>query len=389
MPTVFISYCREDEATLKDFVSALEDKYGEKNIWYDQKIPNDSDWYQQITDWIGSCKCFLCILSPRFVNSQACNHEYAVATYLKKPTVHLLVNHFEDPFRFSQRQYINAVSLDTSQRIKVIFDEIDKIEKQLRRRRLRLIGCAIVAFAVIAGIIWMGSRYSALNGERLSLIDTLTLARLPGVNDNYDKIYDSYILCSQGYYEDARQKVQRVLNQDPGNALALLARASCSLTEANDISRSPSLNPDATWEDASKKYQTALIDYEAILSMPNPTDEYAHLTAYYGRAEINNLYFRRESDNSYARKALADYLIIIRIYPDPDPDIDTSVREFVARSYYRIGEFYEEMRSKEDVCLMYSSAYEITDSSELKKHIENKLANYPDCSIATEPISEG
>ena len=82
MPTIFLSYARQDKEPVKALghhLRALAD-----NVWLDEEISGGQIWWDQILAQIRSCDVFAYAMSPAALKSVACRRESEYAVALRK-----------------------------------------------------------------------------------------------------------------------------------------------------------------------------------------------------------------------------------------------------------------------------------------------------------------
>lgn len=89
MSYVFISYCRENQDTVKALAQDIGG-LGHK-VWLDQELAGGHAWWDQILAVIRQCDVFLFALAPKSLDSAACKREYKYASALGKPALPVLV----------------------------------------------------------------------------------------------------------------------------------------------------------------------------------------------------------------------------------------------------------------------------------------------------------
>jgi hypothetical protein len=89
MSYVFISYCRENQDTVKVLAQDIGG-LGHK-VWLDQELAGGQAWWDQILAVIRECDVFLFALAPKSLDSAACKREYKYASALGKTVLPVLV----------------------------------------------------------------------------------------------------------------------------------------------------------------------------------------------------------------------------------------------------------------------------------------------------------
>ena len=90
MPKVFLSYSRESAAVATVLVKDCE-ALGHM-VWLDQDLTGGQKWWDQILASIRGCDVFVLLLTPRSLDSTACQREYRYAIELAKPILPVLVS---------------------------------------------------------------------------------------------------------------------------------------------------------------------------------------------------------------------------------------------------------------------------------------------------------
>lgn len=90
MPKVFVSYSREDEIFVRDFVQKL-DNVG-LNIWVDwRSIAPGYPWREAIFEGIGECEAVILCLSPHYTESEMCRMEAFLARTQEKLIIPIMI----------------------------------------------------------------------------------------------------------------------------------------------------------------------------------------------------------------------------------------------------------------------------------------------------------
>lgn len=82
MANIFISYNRQNEATIKSLVNAIE-ALGH-TVWFDKKIYGGQVWWSRILEEIRTCDVFIFVIDPQSLKSTACKREYSYAADIGK-----------------------------------------------------------------------------------------------------------------------------------------------------------------------------------------------------------------------------------------------------------------------------------------------------------------
>jgi len=93
-PDAFVSYARTDKAFVARLVEALEGRGKDVFIDHDD-IRKGEDWWKRILVGIGSSKCVVVVLSPRFAKSETCAKETARAVDQHKRLVPIVCRDVE------------------------------------------------------------------------------------------------------------------------------------------------------------------------------------------------------------------------------------------------------------------------------------------------------
>lgn len=114
MSVVFVSYDRQSRAlaeTLAEDIHVLG-----HTVWLDRELTGGQPWWERILESIRACDVFICILTPRSLDSTACQREYGYASALGKPVLPVLVAEGVStnllPPPLAELQYVDYRSLD-------------------------------------------------------------------------------------------------------------------------------------------------------------------------------------------------------------------------------------------------------------------------------------
>lgn len=104
-PFVFVSYAHADAELAYPIISGLLERG--MRIWFDDGLDVGDIWEDVIPDHVEQCAAMLCLISPRFMDSNNCLDEIHYAREQKKE---LLILHLEDAelsriFRFRYDRY--------------------------------------------------------------------------------------------------------------------------------------------------------------------------------------------------------------------------------------------------------------------------------------------
>ena len=106
LPTIFVSYAREDSDVALKLSRDL--KAAGAQIWLDQlDIPPGERWDRAVEAALERSKCMLVILSPRSVSSENVMDEVSYAIDEKKEIVPVIVEHCKLPLRMRRLQFID------------------------------------------------------------------------------------------------------------------------------------------------------------------------------------------------------------------------------------------------------------------------------------------
>lgn len=114
MLSIFVSYSREQQDTVKTLVQDLE-SIGHK-IWFDQQLTGGQLWWDEILTRIRECDLFIFALARESLASNACKLEYTYASDLNKNILPVLiaegVSYNLLPASLSKVQFIDYRSQD-------------------------------------------------------------------------------------------------------------------------------------------------------------------------------------------------------------------------------------------------------------------------------------
>jgi hypothetical protein len=106
LPTVFVSYAREDSDVALKLSRDL--KAAGAQIWLDQlDIPPGERWDRAVEAALERSKCLLVVLSPRSVSSENVMDEVSYAIDEKKEIVPVIVEQCKLPLRMRRLQFID------------------------------------------------------------------------------------------------------------------------------------------------------------------------------------------------------------------------------------------------------------------------------------------
>jgi len=122
---VFISFSHEDEA----FIEELIDRLAEVGVTYfkaDRDVQPVSDWAEAIWEAIGSCRVFLSVLTPRFLQSDWCKFEGGAACASKKMVLPVLryVEQNDVPEPFSRFQ---SMIVESGEQLDSLVEELKEL----------------------------------------------------------------------------------------------------------------------------------------------------------------------------------------------------------------------------------------------------------------------
>ena len=123
----FISYSHVHSQEVAQLVSAMKEKNGRLQIFYDRSsIPPGGAWIRQISEAIQHSASVLCILSPEYRNSDVCWDEFQCAKakeYRTKTSVIKTINFLKDddmPLVMSLYSYIDCTEADMAKLIEAV-----------------------------------------------------------------------------------------------------------------------------------------------------------------------------------------------------------------------------------------------------------------------------
>ena len=104
IPSVFISYAREDWKFVRQLVSDL--RRHRVRVWFDERLRSGGAWLTQLTTAIETSDAFLLLMSPSSVASEYVRWELETARILKKRVVPIMYKPCEVPASILNLQYI-------------------------------------------------------------------------------------------------------------------------------------------------------------------------------------------------------------------------------------------------------------------------------------------
>ena len=127
-PFVFVSYAHADAELAYPLIAGLQERG--LRIWFDDGMDVGDIWEDVIPDHVEQCAAMLCLISPRFMDSNNCLDEIHYAKEQKKE---LLILHLEDEelpriFQFRYGRY-NAERLSSYSDRSVMLDRLVATKK--------------------------------------------------------------------------------------------------------------------------------------------------------------------------------------------------------------------------------------------------------------------
>ncbi len=83
MPTLFLSYARDDRAKVEDLTQRLP-RLG-YSVWMDNSLRGGQDWWDEICTHVRNSDAFVAVVSEAYLSSTACKREREYAVALGKP----------------------------------------------------------------------------------------------------------------------------------------------------------------------------------------------------------------------------------------------------------------------------------------------------------------
>jgi hypothetical protein len=83
MPTLFLSYARDDRAKVEDLTQRLP-RLG-YSVWMDDSLRGGQDWWDEICTHVRNSDAFVAVVSEAYLSSTACKREREYAVALGKP----------------------------------------------------------------------------------------------------------------------------------------------------------------------------------------------------------------------------------------------------------------------------------------------------------------
>lgn len=127
-PFVFVSYAHADAELAYPIISGLQERG--MRIWFDDGLDVGDIWEDVIPDHVEQCAAMLCLVSPRFMDSNNCLDEIHYAKEQKKE---LMILHLEDAslprnfqFRYSR---FHALRLSTYSDHGALLDKLAATQK--------------------------------------------------------------------------------------------------------------------------------------------------------------------------------------------------------------------------------------------------------------------
>ena len=127
-PFVFVSYAHADAELAYPIISGLQERG--MRIWFDDGLDVGDLWDEVIPDHVEQCTAMLCLVSPRFMDSNNCLDEIH---YAKEQKRELLILHLEDEelprnFRFRYGRF-HALRLSTYSDHGALLDKLAATQK--------------------------------------------------------------------------------------------------------------------------------------------------------------------------------------------------------------------------------------------------------------------
>ena len=130
---LFISYSRDDNSFVYDFVEKLRNEAGHY-VWIDRELLGGQHWWDSILDNIENCECFILFLTPHSIASAFCNEELKYALALNKEIVPIRLKPCTPPEALRTIQYIVADSLSPSAILLRAVRALNDTESRLQKK---------------------------------------------------------------------------------------------------------------------------------------------------------------------------------------------------------------------------------------------------------------
>ncbi len=130
---LFISYSRDDNSFVYDFVEKLRNEAGHY-VWIDRELLGGQHWWDSILDNIENCECFILFLTPHSIASVFCNEELKYALALNKEIVPIRLKPCTPPEALRTIQYIVADSLSPSAILLRAVRALNDAESRLQKK---------------------------------------------------------------------------------------------------------------------------------------------------------------------------------------------------------------------------------------------------------------
>lgn len=92
MHEFFLSYKRSDRKFCEILAERIDQRFGNKSVWYDRDISGGLSWWKKILSQIEHCKVFIFLVSEESLQSDYCRAELREAFRLKKPVVPIKID---------------------------------------------------------------------------------------------------------------------------------------------------------------------------------------------------------------------------------------------------------------------------------------------------------
>jgi WD40 repeat protein len=274
---VFVSYAREDQAIVRDVVSALEARKKSSFVDWAGIEPSDH-WRDSIREAIEESDAVVCILSPDFLASEICATEREYAELLNKRIIPVLAREVDPDQVPPSLVEPNWILLDEERLEQAVDDLVRALDTDLALVRLhtRLLSRAIAWDA--AG----RKRTSLLRGQDLKRAEAWLARAAAGARPQPTELQVSFIEASRrGAAQRQRLAIGGALAV-AGVAAALSVFALVSRAQAvheSHVAFSRELAADPTAQLAHDPQLALLLGVEALKRSPTPASEAAVVAA--------------------------------------------------------------------------------------------------------------